>query len=302
MITKPTVLVLGAGASIPYGFPSGLGLLRIIDKKLEPNSSGNFIKILKEFSISEDEIRTFRYDLINSNVPSVDAFLEHRPEFLKLGKLVITLTLMPFEEEHVLSIIANREQSWYAYLFNKLNARFDAFTENKVSIITFNYDRSIEHFLFKAIKCKYGKSDEECADKLSKMPIIHVHGRLGTLPWQGGKGRPYSPRSDLLKPEEIENICEQIIVISEAEDTSSEFRDAFNLMKVADFLYFLGFGFHEMNLHRLKINEVHFPTIKGTGHGLGDAEIHAITNKWRIDFPYPSLKVLEFLKNCAQLS
>jgi len=302
MITHSTVLVLGAGASMPYGFPSGLQLLNTVITKLDSNSPDNFIRSIKEFNIADDEIRTFRYDLINSNALSVDAFLEYRPEFLNLGKLAITLALIPLEEEHKLSDFTNRGESWYAYLFNKLNAPFDAFSENKLSIITFNYDRSLEHCLFKSMRSKYKKSDEECAEKLSKLPMIHVHGRLGALPWQGEKGRAYSPRADLLKLEEIKNVSEQIVVMREAEDTSSEFQDAFNLMKFSSKIYYLGFGYHEMNLRRLKIDELKFQFQIGTGHGLGDAEIVAIKGKWRIQFPNSKLEVLEFLKNCAPLS
>ena len=35
MITKPTVLILGAGASINYGFPSGLQLKALICKEIK---------------------------------------------------------------------------------------------------------------------------------------------------------------------------------------------------------------------------------------------------------------------------
>ncbi|HEX9911894.1 MAG TPA: hypothetical protein VGB01_01450 [candidate division Zixibacteria bacterium] len=301
MITHPTVLVLGAGASIPYGFPSGLQLMNTIITKLDSNSPNNFIKSLKEFSIADDEIRTFRDDLINSNALSVDAFLEYRPEFLNLGKLAITLALIPLEEEHKLSDFTNRGESWYANLFNKLNASFDAFSENKLSIITFNYDRSIEHCLFKSMRSKYKKSDGECAEKLSKLPMIHVHGRLGALPWQGEKGRAYSPRADLLKLEEIKNVSEQIVVIPEAEDTSSEFEAAFRSMKIANFIYFLGFGYHEMNLRRLKTDELKSSSIRGTGFRLGRTAISAIRGKWRIDIPDPDQEVLQFLKDWAPL-
>lgn len=302
MITYPKVLVLGAGASMPYGFPSGLDLLKTIDGKLNPNSSGNLIKILNNFDISENDIMIFRQDLINSNAPSVDAFLEHRTEFLLLGKLAITLSLIPYEDEYKLFDIKSREQSWYAYLFNKLNAPFEAFDENKLSIITFNYDRSIEHFLFKAIKSKYRKSDEECADKLNKIPIIHVHGRLGALPWQEEGGRPYLNRADILKPENIKSISEQIIIIPEAEDTSPAFEHAFNLMKSSNDIYFLGFGYHEMNLRRLKTDILKLQNMSGTGYGLGKAEMIPIKGKWRISIPEPNLKILEFLKNWITLS
>jgi hypothetical protein len=301
MITKPTVLILGAGASMPYGFPSGRDLLRIILNDLRPDSASNWFTTLKELGITEDCIRTFRNDLYYSGSSSVDAFLEHRLEFLDIGKLAITLSLIPLEVEHRLFDIKVREQSWYEYLFGKLNAPFNVFDENRLSVITFNYDRSIEHYMFKAMKNLYGKSDEECATKLNNIPIIHVHGRLGPLPWQDNTGRAYMPRPDLLKSEGIKSVSEQIVVISEDVDTSRDFEDAFKLMRTAERIYFLGFGYHEMNLRRLKIDKLNKDWLRGTSYGLGLAETRAINDKWRITLPDSHLKVLEFLRNYALL-
>jgi hypothetical protein len=57
----------------------------------------------------------------------------------------------------------------------------------------FNYDRSLEHFLFTALKYSSGKSDDECAGKLKTIPIIHLHGDLGALPHTGAAlARPYN--------------------------------------------------------------------------------------------------------------
>jgi len=55
---------------------------------------------------------------------------------------------------------------WYQYFCDKLNTSFEEFDQNKISIITFNYDRSLEHSLFTALKNSYGKNDRDCALKL----------------------------------------------------------------------------------------------------------------------------------------
>lgn len=285
---------------MPYGFPSGLGLLRDISFKLDhPKTSENWVHILKDLGITEECIQTFRHDLINSNLPSVDAFLERRPEFLEVGKLTIALGLIPFEAEHHLTDLENREKSWYAYLWYKLNTSFDAFNENKLSIITFNYDRSIEHFLFKSMKSTYAKSETECAYRLNKIPIIHVHGSLGVLPWQeGAMPRAYQPRIDLIQTQ-IKTVSEQIVVISEKEDTSPIFDEVFKIMLAAKRIYFLGFGYHDTNLRRLRINLVKNNELVGTAYGLGQAEAEAINQKWRISLPDRRHEVLKFLKDYA---
>jgi hypothetical protein len=151
------------------------------------------------------------------------------------------------------------------------------------------------------MKNSYGKPDEECAEKLNNIPIIHVHGRLGLLPWQHGTGRDYIPRPDLLKPEVIKSISEQIVVISKDEDTSPEFDHAFNLMKDAERIYFVGFGYHDMNLRRLKIDKLDYKELIGTSYGLGLVERQVITDKWGIRLPASSLKTLELFKDFALL-
>lgn len=299
MITKPTVLILGAGASIPYGFPSGRELLKRVVSSLDQNASGNWIKKLMDFGIRGDVIRTFSYELKYSGRPSVDAFLEHRAEFLKVGKLAIALGLIPCEEEHRLFDIHREEPGWYEYLFNKLDAPFDKFDENKLSIITFNYDRSIEHYLFKALKSSYGKSDDECSKKLNEIPIIHVHGQLGKLPWQGEPARPYSAN---YRTADLKTASEQITVISEDIDTSPTFKRAFKLLRDAEKIFFFGFGYHDVNLRRLRIDKLEKKEILGTAYGLGFAEKEAIQSKWGITLPSTAHKVLSFLREDALLT
>jgi|HubBroStandDraft_6_1064221.scaffolds.fasta_scaffold4424063_1 hypothetical protein len=42
-----------------------------------------------------------------------------------------------------------------------------------------------------ALKNSHNKSDDSVAETLSKIEIVHLHGRLGYLPWQKQAGRPY---------------------------------------------------------------------------------------------------------------
>jgi len=299
MITKPTVLILGAGASMPYRFPSGRELKEKIISRLNPRTTGVLVNSLIGLGVTEACIRSFREELHYSGRPSVDAFLEHRSEFLEVGKLSITHTLIQHEAEEHLFEIAGNEQNWYEYLFNKLNAKFDELDKNKLSIITFNYDRSLEYYLFRSIKSSYGKSEDECVIKLNKIPIIHVHGSLGALPWQGGVTRTYSPRLDQV---DIRTISEQIKVIPETDETSPDFDKSYQLMKDAHRIYFLGFGYHEANLVRLKIHLLkNKMSILGTSYGFGAAEAGVIENKWGINCSATHLKILEFFREWAPL-
>src|SRR5262249_21509255 len=80
---------------------------------------------------------------------------------------------------------------WYGYLFGKLNAEFSEFSQNKLSIITFNYDRSLEYYLLTALRSSYNKTSDECAQALEAIPIVHVYGQLGEIPYPKPGSQPY---------------------------------------------------------------------------------------------------------------
>lgn len=295
MITEPTALILGAGASVPYGFPSGLELMKRILNEIRPNQSTELSKSLTDiFDIEQDDINYLYESLSRSGKVSVDAFLEHQLGFLRIGMLAITLTLVQYEIEDRLFDFEMEGKSWYGYLWNKLDAPFDDFDKNELSIITFNYDRSLEHYLITVMQNLYGKPEEKCAEKLSKIPIIHVHGKLGTLPWQGGLARPYVGKC-YRKAEEISN---QIIVIPEQKEASPEFEEATKLILSAKRVYFLGFGYHPTNLKRLRINELG-QKARGTALELGMEERNDLERNWKIRTYGDHNTNLAFLKNYA---
>ena len=213
MTTKKTIFVLGAGASMPYGFPSGsyrveeicTATQSHINPKLTTgeylDDQANFLSREKihEILISRfgsRDTKAFGEAVLRSNQSSIDAFLEHRTEFIEIGKIAIALFILRKEKEADLFSFDNRKNGCYQYLFSKLNAGWDEFGENQIGFITFNYDRSLEHFLFNALQNTYNKSEDDCAKKLSELPIIHLHGSLGKHRWQSKGGIQYGAGMD----------------------------------------------------------------------------------------------------------
>ena len=105
MITKQTVLILGAGASVPYGFPTGRSLLLQITDELAPEGDSGLRQILLPFS--DEHTSEFQAELLASNQPSVDAFIENRPSFTDIGKAAIAKKLIDCENEYTLTRRAN---------------------------------------------------------------------------------------------------------------------------------------------------------------------------------------------------
>jgi len=76
MINRPTVFILGAGASYSFGYPLGKNLVDIIVKNFDPNNTENAIELFKGLGFSEEDLISFRYKLRLSAAPSIISFLE----------------------------------------------------------------------------------------------------------------------------------------------------------------------------------------------------------------------------------
>jgi hypothetical protein len=133
-----------------YGFPLGSELKILVLQRLDNMASADFAQY-HAMNIEPSDVEYFRDAPKQSGVSSVDAFLEHRPEFIKIGKTAIAEALIPFEDE---SKLLSSNSDWYGYLLDKLDAPLDQFHRNWLTILTFNYDRSLEWYMFKALQAR----------------------------------------------------------------------------------------------------------------------------------------------------
>jgi hypothetical protein len=137
-------LVLGAGASIPYGFPSGSDLYERVLKSLEKPT---FLDVLAELGHDRNAAREFREGLVMSGVRSVDAFLEHREEFVDLGKLCIARGVMMHEEPGRITDSDARSDGWYHYVWNILRCARNRWTDNQLRFVDDIYQSDAYHSL-----------------------------------------------------------------------------------------------------------------------------------------------------------
>jgi hypothetical protein len=122
MISKPTVFVLGAGASAPYGFPLGTALSDAIAVELLRDS--DFRDDLLGANINVPILQQFARALRASGRYSIDEYLQGHPEYRDLGKLAIARILIPAERDDRLDFTADYRQwlpvgspdtRWYRY-------------------------------------------------------------------------------------------------------------------------------------------------------------------------------------------
>jgi hypothetical protein len=279
MIATSTVLVLGAGASYPYGFPTAEGLKELICEEFSSPSANASEFLSNESQYTPEEFFQFREAFLRS-APSIDAFLQRRPNFMGVGKLAIAYCLMPIENEaNLYQPDRNlRGGNWYKYLAGKLDSAFEEFGNNKLSIITFNYDRSLEHYLLNYLLNLHGKSRDECANALEKIPIVHVYGQLGATPYPKQGSQQY-------RPDQVEyfiyvkTAADGIKLYHEEAETAST--RARELLIGAKRVCFLGFGYHQFNVARLNIGGSSdlSTTVIGTAQGLTGMEVQNASNR-----------------------
>jgi hypothetical protein len=254
MITRATVLILGAGASYPYGYPLGQELVdNLVKDAIMPGSIlRQDLAAINEYDLNDMLIRRFGDELRASASPSIDVFLESRSDFLEVGRVAIAAELLRCENAGIFHL----KKGWYPYLFNKMRdpGQFESFGENKLSIVTFNYDRSLEYFLYTALKNSFQNRQDEHVENFKRIPIIHVHGQLGPCPphdgvWPYATDIPPQRRREFAA--HLPNFANQIKIIHEATSDTAEFQTAHDVLSRAERVCFLGFGYHELNLKRL---------------------------------------------------
>ncbi len=283
-ISIPTVLILGAGASVHCKYPLGIDLLSHYSRLKDKDD-------LNRLPVGWDKKQAV--ELINkltrSGHYSIDAALEKIDCDKALGKYLLALALKQYEKLD--SLFPPSQSGWYQYLFNKLVSGDSCFDNNKLSIVTFNYDRSLEAYLHNALINRFSLTSEQALDELIKIPIIHVHGILGEYPLH-----PYETN---YSPDKLLEISKSIQIIHEIEDADDEtkfcnkyFQTANSCIDNAEKIYFLGFGFHFDNVRRFKIDwSIKGKKLVSANPHHTPAEINAIIEKlFSLGFNSDSIK------------
>jgi hypothetical protein len=275
MRKTPTTLILGAGSSCAFGFPTGEGLRRLIISYRDRED------VCVHIGGGQRSVNHFVDAFAESQLSSIDAFLGRSVADPEVGKRLIAFALLDRESEARLFDDVN--DHWYRYMHNEIVnpvSKWEDLDFSWLSIVTFNYERSLEHFLFRALSRTYLRKAEEVWAKLKQLQIVHVYGRLGNL--DRGDERAWAPFG-VIQPEHLELFVDRaakgIQVVPEGRVDSPSFQEAQSLIRKAKAIYFLGFGFDKVNVERLGAPDVFLvdgripKPIYSTVYGLTNAEV-----------------------------
>ena len=269
MFRVATTIVLGAGASWGYGYPLGDDL---IDKVI--NFGAHLVKHKNKRMDDQDRLllrlnQTIRfYDPI-----SVDNFLWHYREDKALidqaKKLIAEIVVSSGEERYFLRgakyvgkdpRVDTAETNWYRFLWDALVSEqtteeiSDPSKPFGFNIITFNYDASLEYFLYTRVTSEgsmFTEIQQEAVLEKLKSSIHHVYGCLLNYKWMGG-----TEENNLLKVAGPDNrsaikareIYENILLINERSE--ADYAQLQNIITESAQVIFLGFGFDDTNIGR----------------------------------------------------
>ena len=245
MSTKKTVLILGAGASRSYGFPTAAELTDMILGRLPPRfiSDHRFNKgvepgpnwndwILNESSVLDPAfVRSFQQHFEAADTFSIDRFLAFQPKHEAIAKPIIARILLLCEGKSTL------RGGWYAQFWNDVIQDAIKTESPPIDVITFNYDRSLEQYLQTVSAAAYADSNKA----LAAVRIQHVYGSLGSLDGDGNV-------TEYGEVQRHKKASTGIKLISPRAACNSTIRDT---ILSCDRAVFLGFGFDSLNLDTL---------------------------------------------------
>jgi hypothetical protein len=295
---KRTVIVLGAGASKPYGFPLGEELREGVATNLIPRGT-----TLRYCEIDADRLKQFHNILVDGDFSTLDDLLETRDDFRDVGVHAIAVTMLPLEKHQKIFPL----KDWYKNLFDILNFGSEQTDASWLTIVTLNYDRSLEYTLSTYSELRFNPAVQEVAKKkLNSIKIIHAHGSLGEYPKVPYGIPDENPKSKLgpnYQPIDVDVVKECAKTLKQVADNFENdevFRSAQDAIEKAEQVMFIGFGYDELTVKRLF--RYHLPTdkkITGTFWIVRktDGRADAITQKAEIERIAAKKKKVEAMFN-----
>lgn len=306
MIRSKTTLVIGAGASCEIEMPDGREMLSKIAQGFDFTRLGGELQtrdmqmLATHFDKFARRIGSKREDLMRAGMKirtsarvgsSIDSILEqHNQDQLVMaaGKLAIIYYTLQAEARSPLQLEPREQgdlplrgtENWLFQLGrlitsgvprNKAEQCFD-----NLSIICFNYDRSIQHYLPYVVAMAFGMDLIEARQLVgAKLNIVHPYGNAGRLPWQPGESPDVDWGNE--EPWNLQNLVKEIYTASDRMNNRTFVTGLHSALAGSKKIAFLGFGFDPQNVDFLfDYSLSHDPDVLAAVTGLEEPTKNAI--------------------------
>lgn len=311
MIRTRTTFIVGAGASVELALPSNEDLLLKIGQTLDfsrlgtETQSRDTLQLSQYFAKLADRIGKVEADMRHAAdrlrtaakmARSVDTVLDQHdtdPLIVACGKLAIVHFLCQAEAKSILRLTPRMAgdlpiqgtETWLYQLGQLVTSGVPRSQVERclddLSIVCFNYDRSIEHFLPHAMVMAFGMSLSEAqAIVAARLRIYHPYGTIGRLPWQPGETAEVEWGTE--QPWNIHNLAAGIRTWGEVMRDHQSLMQLRGAVSNARRLVILGFGFQPQNMEMLVDYSLsHDPEVIATVCGMSPTNIASITRMLR---------------------
>ena len=150
----------------------------------------------------------------------------------------------------------------------------------RIAIISFNYDRCIEHYLHHSLQNYYRIQPAGATELLKNLKIYHTYGYLGPLPWTiENFGTVYF--GGIPNTDQLISIANGLKTFTEGtNDKHSDIIEIRSTIRSAERVVFLGFAFAEQNLELLygssKPATAISSLVYATAYGLSESDVQVI--------------------------
>lgn len=310
MIRTRTTLVIGAGASCELQMPTGDDLLaRVVagydfSRLGTPAQSRESQILIRHLMKQAERMGSEHMEMVQASqllrnaarvgtaIDTVLEQLDHDPMATACGKIAIAFHIGQAETRATLReaprqpgelpLLGKPEECWLFWLGQLLTSglprtRLERAFED-LTIVNFNYDRSIEHFLPHALVMAYGLDLKDARTIVGeRLQIIHPYGTVGRLPWQPGQDAQ-AEWAGSEQPWNIHAIAGQVRTHAERMADQPSLHRLRQAIGSAKRLVFLGNAYHPRNLELLFDRTIsHNPEVLATAHGLSPANRMAAT-------------------------
>jgi len=306
MIRTKTTLIVGSGASTELAMPSNDEFLLKIGQTLDFSRLGTetqtrdtlllsqyLAKLATRIGKGEDELHRAadRLRIASKLGRSIDTVLDQHdtnPLITACGKLAIVHFICHAEAKSILRLTPRMagdlpiqgSETWLFQLGQLVTSGVPRSQVERcldeLSIVSFNYDRSIEHFLPHALVMAFGMSLKEAQAIVSaKLRIYHPYGTIGRLPWQPGEGAEVEWGTE--QPWNIHNLASGIRTSGEVMRDHQALMQIRGMVSNAKRIAFLGFGFQPQNVEMLiDYGLSHDPEVIATVWGLSSTSLASV--------------------------
>nr|WP_321512487.1 hypothetical protein [uncultured Hyphomonas sp.] len=276
MFTNDTVVLVGAGASAEFGLPTGDGIYTAAASEDESfycesdQKADFFLSTFWEFLRfhnwfdEQDQFRALNRHLQEDAAYSIDLYAFRNPSRASIAKLFTAwmLTKSVFEAVDITGFgddryrglkrrytwrkpnISDRDgnrKNWLACLCNNFlegASGIDDLAQNRLSIVTFNYDRVIEESFEYFVR----NSELFSETPVEYLPeVIHVHGAVAPIEEKNLNGAYIKEQAQTLK-----------FISDSQQDPGTEVLKAADRLANANRIYLVGFACEPLNMSLLK--------------------------------------------------